>query len=265
MTYFGFLLKFIIIPILILSALTWQEFRRARPSQGFDIAKTPRIIAVHILLALIYTTPWDNYLVATGVWNYNPALVSGIILGYVPLEEYTFFILETLLTGLWWWFLARRLSLPHTEDFKPSVRTRLVSSGILLIAWFLFTWLLFFGSDSWKYLSITLFWALPPIFPQILFGADILWHYRKLVMWTILPMSLYLSFADIAALRATTWAISSTQTLDLVCFNILPLEEVIFFFITNTLICFGMTLMLAKPGWQRFSSWKSINFKGLPK
>ena len=76
-------------------------------------------IGIHILLALIYTTPWDNYLVATGVWYYNPQLVTGIVFGYVPIEEYTFFVLETLFAGLWWWFLARRQN-PKVEKFVPS-------------------------------------------------------------------------------------------------------------------------------------------------
>ena len=42
-------------------------------------------LACH-LLALVYTTLWDNYPVATGVWYYAPELVSGIILGYVALN-----------------------------------------------------------------------------------------------------------------------------------------------------------------------------------
>jgi len=57
-------------------------------------------------LSVLYTTPWDNYLVATRVWYYDPALVLNAIIGYVPIEEYTFFILQTILTGLftlWLW------------------------------------------------------------------------------------------------------------------------------------------------------------------
>ena len=52
------------------------------------------------MVAVLYTTPWDNYLVATGVWWYDPHLVAGLVLGWVPIEEYTFFILQTLAMGL---------------------------------------------------------------------------------------------------------------------------------------------------------------------
>jgi len=98
---------------------------------------------------------------------------------------------------------------------------------------------------------ITLFWALPAILPQLLFGADILWHYRKLVIWSIAVPGTYFSLMDIVALNDTTWSISPTQTTGILFFGILPLEEVVFFFITNVLITFGMTLLLANVSRER--------------
>jgi len=106
------------------------------------------------------------------------------------------------------------------------------------------------------YLSITLFWALPAILPQLLFGADILWHYRKLVFWAIMVPGTYLSLMDIVALQDTTWSISKNQTTGILFFGILPLEEVVFFFITNVLITFGMTLLLANVSQKRLSAIK---------
>ena len=35
-----------------------------------------------------------------GVWSYDTGQVNGIVLGVVPLEEYFFFVLQTLVTGL---------------------------------------------------------------------------------------------------------------------------------------------------------------------
>jgi lycopene cyclase domain-containing protein len=219
-------------------------------------------IFIHILLAVAYTTPWDNYLVATGVWYYNPELVTGIVLGYVPIEEYTFFVVETILAGLWWWFLARRISHPASE-FKPDRLLVYLSTGLLISLWLIFTYLFFFGDPQYTYLSITLFWAIPPIVIQLLFGADILWHYRKLVFWAILVPGTYLSLMDIVALNETTWSISPGQTTGILFFGILPLEEVVFFFITNVMLSFGMTLLLANVSQARFveirkqiQSWK---------
>jgi len=274
MTYFAFLATFVFIPILVLLLITWLDNRANRPPPGFDAKKVPLSIGVHVFLALAYTTPWDNYLVATGVWSYNPALVSGIVFGWVPLEEYTFFVVETVLSGLWWWFLTRRIGQsssrvaayrdPVEQRFRPSPRLLYLSTFLLSTACLSFTYQFFFGPDSWNYLGIIFFWALPAILPQLLFGADILWHYRKLLFWTIFPPALYLSLTDIVALRASTWSISPAQTTGILFFGILPLEEVAFFFITNTLIGFGLTLMLSNLSQQRLADWRARSFKGLP-
>jgi lycopene beta-cyclase len=264
MTYFGFLLRFLVIPILIFLAITIWDNKNSKPAHGFQNGRAVWIaILVHVILAVVYTTPWDNYLVATGVWYYNPALVTGIIFGYVPIEEYAFFVLETILACLWWWFLERRISEPK-ENFQSSKIGRIIAAGVLFFTWFIFTVLFLSDSQPTTYLSITLFWALPAIFPQLLYGADILWHHRKLVLLAILVPGTYLSLMDIIALADTTWSISPEQTTGILFFGILPLEEVVFFFITNTLIAFGMTLLLSNIGRQRFNAWKSNNFKGLP-
>lgn len=269
MTYFNFLLLFVFIPIAILLIITWLDLRAGRPTPGFAAKKVPLVIAAHILIALAYTTPWDNYLVATGVWYYNPDLITGITIGYVPIEEYTFFVVETILVGLWWWFLARRIPWSSSEayrdpTFRPNRPLIYWSTGTLLILWIFFTFQFFFAGEEWNYLGIIFFWALPPIFLQFLFGADILWHYRKLVFWAIFVPGLYLSLTDIVALSATTWQISKDQTLGVNFFGILPIEEVAFFFITCALIGFGMTLMLSNIGWERFAAWRARGFKGLP-
>lgn len=264
MTYFGFLLRFLGIPILVLLVMTWWDHKKNRSAKGFADGRAVWIvIAIHVFLAVAYTTPWDNYLVASGVWKYNPQLVTGLVLGYVPIEEYTFFVVETLLGGLWWWFLARRIPSP-AQNFGSNKSLVYLSTCILVLLWLIFAYLFFFGNVQWTYLGVTLLWALPAILPQLLFGADILWHYRKLVFWAVFVPGAYLSLADIVALRATTWTISSMQTTGLLFFDILPLEEVVFFFITNILIGFGLTLMLSEIGQQRFEAWRLQKFKGLP-
>ncbi len=245
MTYFSFLAVFILVPVLILVIFSFWERRNGKFRQ---IPKLGFAIGIHILLALLYTTPWDNYLVATRVWYYNPKLISGIVLGYVPLEEYTFFILETLLAGLWWRILANRAKV--LGDFKPSRRIR---SGPVIIAIIIWLGAAFFLQSQWKsttYLSIILFWALPAMIPQLAFGADILWHQRRLIASTVLPMGLYLSFADSLAIRSGTWTINPAQSTG-IFIGSLPLEEGFFFLITVTLISFGITLLMAKESQSR--------------
>ncbi|MGE3271659.1 MAG: lycopene cyclase domain-containing protein [Chloroflexota bacterium] len=90
MSYGHFLLLFLVLPILILGVLL-----RAHLSRGYL-----RATGLMALVAAIYATPWDNLIVAQGVWTYDPDRVAGIILGWVPLEEYLFFVLQPIFTGL---------------------------------------------------------------------------------------------------------------------------------------------------------------------
>src|SRR5512141_2555047 len=101
MTYPIFLLVFLLAPVVVLS-LRWRNDIRQGWWQRAVIATT--------IAALVYTTPWDNYLVATRVWYYDPARVLGVTIGWVPIEEYTFFVLQTLLTGLWLLWLVGRVA-----------------------------------------------------------------------------------------------------------------------------------------------------------
>ncbi len=114
MTYFGFLLRFLGVPIVVLSIVTWLDYRRGKPiPANFRAWPVWAGILLHVVVAVVYTTPWDNYLVATGVWYYDPALVTGIVLGWVPIEEYTFFVLQPILVGLWLVLLSQHL------EFRP--------------------------------------------------------------------------------------------------------------------------------------------------
>lgn len=255
MTYFGFLLRFLILPILLLLIQNWRE--RNKPASGFDDARIWRAILLHILIAVIYTTPWDNYLVATGVWYYDPELVTGIVFGYVPLEEYTFFVVETLMIGLWWWTLARRAFFLPKKTFQPNKALRAWALGLLAVLWAVSLSVLLSGWEPGTYLAITLTWALPAIAPQLAFGADILWHYRKLLGTVILTGAGYLSMMDAIAIQSGTWTIDPAQSTGILIGN-LPIEEAVFFAVTVVLVSFGMTLLLANVSQERLEEFKLL-------
>jgi lycopene cyclase domain-containing protein len=248
MTYFGFLIGFLIIPLIVFLVITSRE-----KHQGFLANRGVWIaIGLHVLLAVVYTTPWDNYLVATAVWSYNRQLVSGLVLGWVPIEEYLFFVLETLLTSLWWWTLARRVAL-HLE-FHPSKSIRVRALLCAGVVWLGSVFILILGWRPGTYLALILVWALPAIAPQLAFGADILWQRRKLVALTVLPMFIYLSTADTLAIASGTWAIDPAQTTGIII-GMLPIEEALFFGITVVLITFGLTLALSNVTQARWRAW----------
>lgn len=251
MTYFAFLAWCVGIPLLMLAFLNWQDYRRGNylPATLRGWSATAVVIA-HVLVALIYTTPWDNYLVATNVWWYNPQLVTGIVLGWVPIEEYIFFVVQTIMTSLWVHFLARRLPLKPLPAPAEGGRMRLLSTGLVMLLWLPFVVILIVGWQPGAYLALTLVWALPPLVLQLAFGADILWRYRYLLFWGIAAPTLYLAVGDTFPIGAGTWTIDPMQSTG-IFIGSLPVEEGVFFLMTNTLIVLGTLLVLAKESQER--------------
>ncbi|MFI5268294.1 MAG: lycopene cyclase domain-containing protein [Chloroflexota bacterium] len=98
MTYLQFLAVFLAAPIGIL-LLVLRHDLRSLPWLA---------IGTICLIALIYTTPWDNLLILNGVWTYPPRRVLNIVFGVAPLEEYSFFVLQTILTSLFALLLLKR-------------------------------------------------------------------------------------------------------------------------------------------------------------
>lgn len=262
MTYFGFLAQFLGIPLLILAVLTWWDQRRGLQLPARLHSWPARyVILAHIVLAVLYTTPWDNYLVATGVWWYDPQLVTGLTLGWVPIEEYTFFVVQTLAMGLWVVWLAKRVGggqgdkATRRQGDKVNLSPRLGAGRWLAtlpvgLVWLISVVVLFSGWAPGTYLTLILAWALIPVLIQLALGADILWHYRGVVAWALIPATLYLCLADALAISSGTWTIDPAQSTGLHV-GPLPLEEAIFFLMTNTLVVFGMVLVLAQESQSR--------------
>ncbi len=77
-----------------------------------------------------------------------------------------------------------------------------------------------------------------------MFGVDLLLQDRWRVSLAVISGTLYLAAADALAIRAGTWTINPDQSLGVYLGGTLPLEELVFFLLTNILIVFGMSLIL---------------------
>jgi lycopene cyclase domain-containing protein len=95
-TYGRFLALFVALPLLVL-IVWWPSTVKRLPWWSFLWL---------LLVVFLTTTPWDTAAVKHGLWRFPEGKTWGIRLGWLPLEEYLFFGLQTLLTGLW---AARRL------------------------------------------------------------------------------------------------------------------------------------------------------------
>jgi putative membrane protein len=150
-------------------------------------------------------------------------------------------------------------------------RIRVLATGVTAVIWLISTVLLVLSlvDPAYKpftYLTLELSWALVPIIIQLAFGADILWRHRAVVLPGILIPTIYLSLADTVAIDGGTWTIDPAQSVGILLGGILPIEELIFFLLTNTLVVLGLTLVLAEESQVRAMALQRIGaFRSLLK
>lgn len=56
---------------------------------------------------MVATTPWDSYLIRTGIWTYPPNVILGPTLFRIPAEELFFFVIQTYNTSLLYLLLSK--------------------------------------------------------------------------------------------------------------------------------------------------------------
>ena len=231
MTYAVFLLLFLVLPIVVLLATL------PRPLAGRGGWRGRLALPLVALLALLYTTPWDNYLVYRGVWYYGPDRVLATI-GYVPVEEYAFFLLQPVLTGLVLYHLLARFPQPSHGPAKRFGGALVF--GILTLEGI---GLLLVGPPSGLYLGLILAWAAPVLLGMWLFAGPYVGRYRRVALLALAGPTLYLWIIDRLAIGLGIWDISNEFSFDLDPFG-LPIEEAVFFLITNALVVIGTILFL---------------------
>lgn len=258
MTYFGFLGIFLVLPILALLVVARRDAQQGRKMPVALTTWAPwTLIIAHSIIAVLWTTPWDSYLIATRVWWYKPELVTGLTFLYIPIEEYTFFVLQPILTGLWLLFVIRHSPVAEPTSINGMQLRRWVTASLALI-WLAFAALLASGWQPGTYLGLLMVWAIPPMMIQSAFGADILWRHRRVALMTIIPMTLYLAAADKLAITNGIWTINPGQSLQAIGINLLgrlPLEELLFFLFTNMLVTLGITLVTSAESKVRAERW----------
>lgn len=224
------------IPPLILLVLLYRPF-----STKGDLRK----ILFLVTIAVLYTTPWDNYIIWRKAWQYCPTCVMGTI-GLVPIEEYIFFVTQTVLTCLIHSLITRCFT------GLPAIAVRR-HRQLPLMSYVLLTILLCIGIASlhtaWYdlktfYMRAILLWTLPVLlFLYSITGLmNSYIHYRVIsTMVAIAVPSLYLWLVDSIAICAGTWHINERTSLESFIWKGLPLEEAVFFVFTNTMVVLGCT------------------------
>lgn len=198
-------------------------------------------ILILCILSVAYTTPWDNYIIYHKAWWYRKDAVIGTI-GYVPIEEYMFFVIQTVFTSLWT-ILCSRWTL-NSLNLRRSTRNfnlqpiKYVGMGVMVLA-ILFGWFNAKPATKLFYLCSIMWWTLLVMTLLWYIGSSYVVHSYKQILFSIVCPSVYLCYVDVIALRANVWHINERTSLEIFVVPDLPLEEVIFFFVTNCMVVLG--------------------------
>lgn len=200
--------------------------------------RTPRAFVLAAgglaLLALVWTAPWDEHLVRTGVWSYGTDRVLATV-GSVPVEEYVFVVLLVVLVAAW----GVRTGL---LDPTPGPRRGSRSAGALgWLAVAVAGTLLVAVGGQLRYLGLLLVWAAPPLALQHAVAGDLLGGRRHARALLALPVALWLCAADRLALADGVWSIAPASSTGVLLLG-LPLEEALFFVLTCVLVADGLVL-----------------------
>ncbi|WP_323674412.1 lycopene cyclase domain-containing protein [Halorubellus sp. PRR65] len=230
LTYVAFHLAFVVPALVAVAAL-----RRARGLGEWT--RTLKVgTPVVVVLAVAYTTPWDNYLVARGVWTYGEGTVLAR-LWWAPVEEYAFFVLQSVLAALWVGSLGFADVADATVSRRQRVAGALAAGAVTALG---LAWTLQGGQTL--YLGAILAWAGPVLAVQWAFGWPVLVRARRTVLLGVLAPTLYLCVADRVAIDAGVWTLSETYTTGVLVLG-LPVEEGLFFLVTNVFVAQSLVLL----------------------
>ncbi|GAC71575.1 hypothetical protein PANT_4d00009 [Moesziomyces antarcticus T-34] len=195
------------------------------------------------IIAFLWTTPWDNIIVKNRAWSYHRHCIWFTI-GYVPIEEYFFFIIQSLISTLWGTLLTR-WHLPNLYLAPPADGRRRRSLAtptlVALIVPFLLGLRLAVPDTHSYYFGMISWWASLPL--ALLLWGSIDFIRNMPIRAGLLPFALsvmaptvYLWCSDVYALRRGTWHINEATSLNIFPIPDLPVEEMLFFLVTNLIL-----------------------------
>lgn len=215
--------------IAVLALITWPFLSR------FELFKITFVSS----MALIYTTPWDNFIIFHNAWMYKPEKILAVV-GYVPVEEYMFFVIQTVMTSLWVLICTRwSPACFHFNYNKTTYRLiRWIPISVLALTAVQGYRMTIPGKDTF-YLGCILWWSCPVVI-FLWFGAG---NYFVKMSTTaaiaVIVPTLYLCWVDQIALKDDVWHINEKTSLKIFLAEDLPFEECLFFLITNVIVVLG--------------------------
>jgi lycopene cyclase domain-containing protein len=237
MTYLRFHLIFNLPVLIILAACTGTVSWSVEEIEALGLV---------LLAVMVFTTPWDNLAAKWGIWGFPRAKYS-LRLGYLPIEEYAFFLLQSLNV-----MLAVRALFHFFPDWELGQETDVGKWTLICLAASVIPWIFVAIQLRWlrrhfgarvNYAN-HLAWFLPVIYVQWILAPPLFWAHAGLLALVTATFGVYYTLADLAAVRAGTWFFDEKQITGAKLGGILPWEEIAFFFLTSLLVAQSYLLLL---------------------
>lgn len=240
MTYFRFHLIFNLPVLLLLAALSFGAWTH------------PVVVGCGLLVlvpVMIFTTPWDNYAAKHGIWGFSEGQFWRKV-GHLPVEEYLFFVIQSLQAML------LTLVLLRLGDFQSDVAmsdddrlVRLMTAGggflvFVVAGLFLAGRFRRWAGGRFHYTGHLLYWFLPLIGLQWWIAPEVLAPRWPVLLGVTVLLGGYLSWADWMAIRRNIWFFDHRQTTGVTIGGKMPWEEAAFFFLTSLLVAQSFLLLL---------------------
>ncbi len=232
MTYLDFHLRFNL-PLLLLG-IAGSAFA------GWSAALFTTLL-ITILIVVVFTSPWDNYAVSQGLWGFAQGqhLTK---LGYLPVEEYLFFVLQTVEVFLLTHCAAFLLQFPTAGT--PSITSLLAPLFLFVIAWIVLGFVMAGHlQPKYHYLFHLLYWFSPVLVFQWILAGRLLWTNVLVILIPAIFAGSWLSFGDMVAIKENIWFFDESQILGIKLKRI-PVEEILFFYLTSLLIAQSYVMLL---------------------
>ena len=62
-----------------------------------------------LVALMLMTAVFDNFIVGSGIVAYDPKLLSGVFIGFAPIEDFAYTLVAAVLIPMTWWWLGSRV------------------------------------------------------------------------------------------------------------------------------------------------------------
>ena len=240
LTYFRFHMLFTIPCLCIFKIITdIQSYFSKKNTNKIRIIYNGIVLLSFI--ANIYTFPWDYYLIKHKIWDYSEDKIMSTFCS-IPLEEISFFSLQTFLCSLIWLYNYNKFGISN-YDIKNNTKYENIYITFYSIALIGLTNYLYYRDSKYTYLNFIVTWGTPIIFIQLSYNLSNIINNYTLIFNSLATSSVLLVIFDIFAIDNFTWFINKETSYypftDYIA--TIPLEEITFFIITSLMCILGLT------------------------